>query len=215
MLIAVGNEHLKMSMYFPEPPLVTYTRTKNIRDLIFRAQVPKILRRGGLRAPRPPGFFKCGRRSNCALCLHSENATSYTCPVTGQKATITQHITCQSAGVYMVFCKKNTGICARVKPTYIGMCGEGESSSFTHRLGGHMGTAVQNSQADTVKPVGKHFRLPGHEPHLVMLPIEIVIPRDPFLLRARESYNIWKFQTEKRMGICDIEHGLNLDAGQQ
>ena len=109
----------------------------------------------------------------------------------------------------MVFCKKNTGICARVKPTYIGMCGEGESSSFTHRLGGHMGTAVQNSQADTVKPVGKHFRLP------VMLPIEIVIPRDPFLLRARESYNIWKFQTEKRMGICDIEHGLNLDAGQQ
>ena len=49
----------------------------------------------------------------------------------------------------------------------------------------------------------------------MMLPIEIVSPRDPFLLRARESYNIWKFQTEKRMGICDIEHGLNLDAGQQ
>ena len=41
-----------------------------------------------------------------------------------------------------------------------------------------------------------------------MLPIEIVSPKDPFLLRARESYNIWKFQTEKRMGILDIEHGL-------
>ena len=203
--------------YFPEPPLVTYTRTKNIRDLIFRAQVPKILRRGGLRAPRPPGFFKCGRRSNCALCLHSENATSYTCPVTGARVTITQHITCQSAGIYMLFCKKSTGACARVKPTYIGLCGEGESSSFTHRVGGHLGTATQNSQADTLKTVGRHFRLPGHEAHrdLVMLPIEIVSPRDPFLLRARESYNIWKFQTEKRMGILDIEHGLNLDAGQQ
>ena len=48
-----------------------------------------------------------------------------------------------------------------------------------------------------------------------MLPIEIVSPKDPFLLRARESYNIWKFRTEKGMGVLDIEHGLNLDPGQQ
>ena len=85
--------------YFPEPPLVTYTRTKNLRDLVFRAQVPKLMLRRGLRPARPPGFFKCGRRSNCALCLHSENATTYTCPVSGATAKITQHITCQSAGV--------------------------------------------------------------------------------------------------------------------
>ena len=31
----------------------------------------------------------------------------------------------------MVLCKKDMGVCARVKPTYIGMCGKGESSSFT------------------------------------------------------------------------------------
>ena len=79
--------------------------------------------RGGLRPARPPGFFKCGRRVNCVLCLHSENTTSYTCPVTGAIATITQHITCQSAGVYLVLCKKSTGPCSRVKPTYVGMCG--------------------------------------------------------------------------------------------
>ena len=203
--------------YFSEPPLVTYTRTKNIRDLIFRAQVPKLLRRGGLRPLRPPGFFKCGRRADCTMCLHSENITSYTCPVTGATANITQHITCQSAGVYLVLCRKNTGLCARVKPTYVGICGEGENSSFTHRLGGHLGTAMQNCHTDTVKPVGRHFRLPGHDPHrdLVMIPIEIVSARDPFLLRARESYNIGKFGTEKKMGVLDIEHGLNLDAGQQ
>ena len=64
-------------------------------------------------------------------------------------------------------------------------------------------------------PVLVHFRLPGHDPHrdLVMIPIEIVSARDPFLLRARESYNIWKFRTEKGMGVLDIE--LNLDPGQQ
>ena len=84
-------------------------------------------------------------------------------------------------------------------------------------MAGHLGTAIHNSQADTVKSVGRHFRLPGHEAHrdLVMLPIELVSARDPFLLRARETFNIAKFQTEKRMGIWDIEHGLNLDRGQQ
>ena len=131
---------------------MTFTRTKNIRDLIFRAQVPKILRRGGLRNTRPPGFFKCGKRQNCALCLHSQNATSYTCPVTGRTANITQHISCQNAGVYLVLCKKDSGLCARLKPTYVGICGEGESSSFTHRLGGHLGTATQTCQDNTVKP---------------------------------------------------------------
>ena len=75
----------------------------------------------------------------------------------------------------------------------MGICGEGESSSFTHRLGGHLGTATQTCQENTVKPVGRHFRLPGHDPHrdLLMLPIEIVSARDPFLLRSRERYNIW------------------------
>ena len=202
--------------YLPEPPLVTYTRSKNIRDLVFRAQIPKVVGRG-LRPVKPPGFFKCGRRANCVLCLHSENARSYTCPISGATVNITQHITCQSRGVYLVFCRKNSGVCAKFKPTYVGICGEGETSSFTHRCAGHLGTATQNCHAETAKPVGRHFRLPGHEPHrdLVMLPIENVSARDIFLLRARESFNIDKFAAEKRKGVCEIEHGLNLDEGQR
>ena len=67
-----------------------------------------------------------------------------------------------------------------------------------------------------MKPVGRHFRLPGHRASrdLVMLPIEIVSAKDPFLLRARETFNISKFQTEKRLGVSESEHGLNLDPGQ-
>ena len=99
----------------------------------LRAQVPRIQRRG-LRG-RLPGFYKCGRRSNCAPCLHSENANSYTCPFTRATITISQHITCQSAGVYLLFCRKDTGVCSRLAPTYVGICGEGEQSSFTTRRG--------------------------------------------------------------------------------
>ena len=91
---ALLSRDIDVREYFPEPPLVTYTRTKNLRDLVFRAQVPNLLRRG-LRLARPP---------NCALCLHSVNATTYTCPVSGATAKITQHITCQSAGVYLILC---------------------------------------------------------------------------------------------------------------
>ena len=82
------------SEYMSEPPMVTYTRTKNIRDMVFRAKVPGPPRR--VLRPRPPCFYSCGRRSNCVLCLHSTNRSSYTCPVTKQTVNITAHITCQN-----------------------------------------------------------------------------------------------------------------------
>ena len=47
-----------------------------------------------------------------------------------------------------------------------------------------------------------------------MLPIKIVSAEDPFLLKARERYNIMKFESEKFLPITQVEHGLNLDKGQ-
>ena len=99
----------------------------------------------------------------------------------------------------MVFCRKTSGACLRLAPTYVGITGEGEDVSFTHRLGSHLGSAMQPCQDDTVKSVGRHFRLPGHiaHRHLVMLPIEVISAKDVFLLRARETFNISKFRAEK------------------
>ena len=48
----------------------------------------------------------------------------------------------------------------------------------------------------------------------MMLPIEIVSARDPFLLMSGETLNILKFKTEKRLVVFELEHGLNLDQGQ-
>jgi hypothetical protein len=153
--------------------------------------------------------------SNCVLCLHSRNSSAYTCPYTGVAISITQRITCQSSGVYLLRCMKTTGACARLAPTYIGITGEGERSSFTHRLEQHIGSATQPGQADTNKTVGHHFRLPGHVPHrdIVMLPLEVV-GGGLFMRRARERYYIGKLQAEKQHGVEEIEHGLNMDRGQ-
>ena len=92
--------------------------------------------------------------------------------------------------------------------------GDGENSSFTHRMAGHLGTATNRSQVDTVKPVGVHFRLPGHKPdaHMLMIPIE-KIP-DPFIRKAREAFYIKKFASLKRLPVIEIEHGLNMSRGQ-
>ena len=112
--------------------------------------------------------------------------------------------------------KKDNGQCCQVAPTYVGECGGGDKSSFTHRFAGHLGSTTQPCQEDTTKPVGRHFRLPGHEPHrdMVMLPIEKISDRSPFLRKARESLHIRRLSTLKRQSVFDIEHGLNLDRGQ-
>ena len=46
-----------------------------------------------------------------------------------------------------------------------------------------------------------------------MIPLEAISGRDPFLLRARETFNIIKFKSEKMLGVQEIEHGLDLDGG--
>ena len=62
-----------------------------------------------------------------------------------------------------------------------------------------------------MKPVGYHFRLPGHS-HCEMkfLPIERVQNKDKFILEARESFWIEKYKCLKRKTVDQLEHGLNL-----
>ena len=129
---------------------------------------------------------------------------------------ITSNITCQDTGIYLLACKKDTGQCARVSPIYIGECGSGPNSSFTHRLSTHIGSAIQPSQAETIKPVGRHFRMPGHlvNSHIFCLPIENISDDESFLRKARESFFIKKFKALKHLSINEIEHGLNLNRGQ-
>ena len=125
--------------YMPLPPLVSWTRTKNLRDTLIRAKLPPPAHRQG--RDRGVGFRKCGKRTNCVLCQHSEPGviSQYTCPVTSKTVNISSNITCTDKGVYLLYCGKDNGLCNKVHPTYVGECGDGETSSFTHRLASHLG----------------------------------------------------------------------------
>ena len=196
--------------YLPEPPMLAFSRTNNIRDMLVRAKVP-----GNARPVRHTrqGFKKCGKRINCPLCPFSSNRQSFQCKFTGVNIQIKQHISCQDYGIYILFCDKENGECGKVCPLYIGECGP--NSSFKDRFGQHMATVTEQCHSDTVKPVGRHFRLPGHKPsNMCMLPIEKVIAKDPFIRKARESFYIKLFRTLKFKSVYQIEHGLNLDKGQ-
>ncbi len=50
-------------------------------------------------------------------------------------------------------------------------------------------------------------------PYMVMLPLEVV-GGGLFMRRARERFYIGRLQAEKRRGVEEIEHGLNMDKGQ-
>ena len=99
--------------------------------------------------------------------------------------------------------------------TYMGAIGEEEDNNFTKRLGQHIVIATNPCQIDTSKPIGCHFRMPGHKAQhdMVMLPIVLIRGSEIFHRMARERFNINKFQSEKRKGVTELEHGLNLDPG--
>ena len=176
----------------PLPPRVSYSRTSSLRDIIVRSKVPRPVRNP--RRQVNSGFRKCNRRVDCSVRSHSVNTITHTCQETGEVFPITSIINCESTGlVYCISCVKTSGQCgghggggdAGVGgQQYIGCTARMLKTRFSE----HVGSATQPSQALTTKPVGQHFRLPGHS-HCDMrvTPVEKVRSKDQFVLEARES----------------------------
>ena len=197
----------RVKEYMAQPPMVAYTRTKSLRDILCRSKLPPSTYRLS-RRQATQGYKKCGR-VNCPSCLHSTNKTSHTCNFTGQSFPITNSISCHTPGVvYTVSCAKASGGCGRVQgPQYVGVT----TRPGRVRCGEHVGTATQACHSNTTKPVGTHFRLPGHShSDLVFLPIEKVVSKDRFVLEARETYWIGKYESVKVKSPEVIEQGINL-----
>ena len=79
------------------------------------------------------------------------------------------------------------------------------------RFSEHLGSVTQQSQANTAKPVGVHFRSAGHtQADMVVQPVEKVRSKDRFILEARERFWIEKYSAVKTQNVEVVEHGLNL-----
>ena len=101
--------------YMSRPPMVAYTHTKSLRDILVRSKVPPSSYRMERRQARV-GFTKCLSRVDCSICSPSVNRTSHTCNFTGEEFKISSNISCPTPQViYTVSCNKQSGDCARVK----------------------------------------------------------------------------------------------------
>ena len=100
--------------------------------------------------------------------------------------------TCQGDGGSKVFsCPKEA--------QYIGKT----SQPFRERMSQHRRSVTPFlGLGETTTPVGFHFSLPGHSlQHMQVIALEQVKSKDPYIIFARESFWIRKYQA--------VSHGLN------
>ena len=83
VMTGLSNE---LQRCFPKPSMVSYRRSKNLGDHMFRAKISS--RRGSNRIKN--GYKPCNQ--GCQCCWHSVPATTHTCPKTGQTWTMDQPI---------------------------------------------------------------------------------------------------------------------------
>ena len=179
--VMVKNPRLKR--IFPHPPMITWTRPKNLREYLIRAKLPVLNDRKSER--KKIGFKHCNR--NCNLCKHSPRFANYlTSSTTNEKFPILSSMNCLSSNViYCITCVKQSGNC-RLKPQYIGKT----KNRICDRFNAHNSSIKPNS----TKAVGIHFSSNGHQPNdFQMVPLEQVQSNDPWILLSREKYYIRKF----------------------
>ena len=137
------EEYLKS--VFPEPPLVSFRRQKNIRENIVRAKVaperqPRIVR----------GVKKCG---NCLACSYVKEGKTVKGISYDKKKfiwKIGRALSCHSKNViYLLECDKEY-----CEQQYIGM-----TTDFRDRIYQHLVYVRNNIKA---RATGAHFNLAGH-----------------------------------------------------
>ena len=124
---------------FPLPPLTSYRRDQNIRDILVHTFMQS---QSGSQA----GTYPCGA-PRCRTCAHVSATTIIEGP--RHNITIREHFTCKSSNV--IYCIS----CRRCPSLYIGETGR----MLRERTGEHLRTITRNPPGF---PVAEHFNMPGH-----------------------------------------------------
>ena len=182
-----NNPELKET--FPDPPMVALRQGPNLRKYLCKSKLTKKSRENNFRRntrKNAAGWKKCSKP--CPVCPLSAPPTQKVKYGTSDYIhNIETPVNCQSENViYMWRCNKEN--CNR-KPEnfYIGMT----TRKFQTRFSEHIGYIKSEKISE---PSGDHFNLPGHSlSDMEGLVLEEVTNRNPFILKARETMMIQKF----------------------
>ena len=186
------NEELKEA--FPSNPLVGLRQPKNLRRILCSSRLHPVGRNSNLKRRThndSPGWKRC--RKPCPICPYTLNdCTEVVSQVTGYSHSIDTPVTCSTENcVYYWKCTKEN--CPDFPQCeYIGMT----KRTFQKRLSEHRDYPKRDVFTE---PSGEHFSKRGHSvANLKGQVLEKVKSKDPFVLKARESFLIKKFDTFNR-----------------
>jgi hypothetical protein len=140
---SILQNDLQLSSLFPQLPLVSYRRDRNLKDTLVHSAVSnKPINNNPVK-----GTFPC-QRPRCKTCQHTSNDLALVAP--NSTFTINQHFTCIDSGViYAIHCMKCNDI-------YIGETERKLAERFREHL------YLVNTQQLTKSTVAQHFNLPNH-----------------------------------------------------
>ena len=131
---------------FPLPQLISFKRDKNIGNFLVRS---------AFKSDNQAETFKC-TRTRRKTCPFTSNMVKISGP--NRSAKITDHFTCIS--VNFIYCIT----CTLCKKIYIGETWR----RLADRFSGHL-RDVEKDDTDASKPVARHFNLPNHSHHSMII----------------------------------------------
>ena len=183
------NENLKE--VFPAPPMAALRQPPNLRRILCGSKLHPVKRAERVKRGThkdAPGWKKCGKP--CHICPFTlPDCHEVVGQVTSYRHHIEEPVSCESENcIYYWKCVKAN--CPDYPGCeYIGMT----SRQFKKRMGEHRDYVKRDVLTE---PAGEHFNQRGHTvADLKGQVIEKVRSKDPFIIRARESMLIQKFDS--------------------
>ena len=172
---------------FPNPPMVCWSRPKNLREILIRAQLPKEI--SIRKSDRSKNGFKHCNKVTCKMCKMSPAFANFiVSSSTKEKIPIVSSLNCLSANViYCITCKKQDRNCKNC-PQYIGQTSRPVYKRFSEHF--------SSIKEDATAAVGKHFSKNGHkQSDMQIIPFEQIHSKNPFTILAREKMYIRKLDS--------------------
>ena len=144
--IVASDPHLQ-KCGFDTPPMLTYKRPPNLRNMLVRSDIPPQPAPTHFLSQIPSGNYKCG---NCQQCVFTRKSHTFKHPQSGKTYYVKGIISCKTEGIiYMIRCE-------RCNMAYIGKSTRALKTRITeHR------SAIRRK--DPSSPVAVHFASPGHD----------------------------------------------------
>ena len=175
---------------FPDPPVLSFKRPPNLKDILVRAALPRGTSTHIETVHSKRGCVKCSNRS-CRTCCHIEVTSSFTSHVTGRSFEIRQPTSCRSVNaIYLIQC-------GRCGLQYVGETG----NEIRQRMNNQRST-IKNFRRHTDKPVAAHFSSEGHSViDLRIVVIEQLGNRSKFRRQLKERFWIETLQTDRPLEL--------------